>query len=143
MFSGHDQPTATDTGRNASGTDFRIKYQAVQLARRTGVSTIVQKGVKINVSQVVRGLVEDEEREEALNDCIQRDDIQFDDNVYTALEYEFGTNILDAFIDRLGQKELSDTVVAQPARDAESRLSEMFLLRVKSGIAVCILTPTA
>ena len=75
LFSGHDQPIAPDTGRNASGTDSHIKYQAVQLARRTGVSTIVQKGDKINVSYIVRGLVEDEEREAALNDGIQRDDI--------------------------------------------------------------------
>ncbi len=78
-----------------------------------------------------------------MNDGIQRDDIQIDDNFYTAFEYEFGTNILDTFIDLLEKKELSDTVVAQPARDTKSRFSEMFLLRVKSGIAVCIPTPTA
>ena len=75
MFSGHDQPTAPETERNASGTDSHIKYRAVQLARRTDVSTIVQKKDKINVSLIVRGLVEDEERETALNDSIQRDNI--------------------------------------------------------------------
>ncbi len=81
LFSGHDQPTAPDTGRNSSRTDSHTKYQAVQLARRTGVSTIVQKGDKINAFHILRVPVEVEERKPALNAGILRDEIQFDNNV--------------------------------------------------------------
>ncbi len=89
------------------------------------------------------------EGEAALNDGIQREKVQFDYNVYISLNYEFGTKVFDSFIDLLRQNDFSDTVIAQSAQDRKPRLSEVGLLgpeevlRMKTGIAVCISTPTA
>ncbi len=89
------------------------------------------------------------EREAALNDSIQRNEVQFEYNVYISLDYEYGTKIFDSFIDLLRQCDFSDTVIAQPAQDTKAILSEVGLLgpeevlQMKTGIAVCTQTPTA
>ncbi len=89
------------------------------------------------------------EREAALNDGIQRDEVQFEYNVYISLDYEYRTKIFDSFVDVLRQNVLSDTVIAQPAQDTKALLSEVGLLgpeevvRMKTGIAICTPTLTA
>ena len=143
LYSGHEQPTSAARTQNPSGTHSRFQYKAVQIARQTGVSTIVQKGERIEVSKIINGLLADEERENAMDPGSEREDPRLHDPEYTSLESEFGTNILDAFIDLLGQKDMGGTVTDSENSGVSVRLSQMRLLRVKSGIAVCIPTPTA